>query len=146
MKTYSAKAEEVQRQWFVVDASQESLGRLATQIANVLRGKHKPIYTPHCDTGDHVIVLNAENLVFTGKKMEQKIYDRYSGYTGGRRERTAQEQMDLDPTEVVRHAVKGMLPKNPLGRQMLSKLKIYAGTEHPHEAQNPQEMVLDIRG
>ena len=138
MKTYSAKSSDVERKWFVVDAASAPLGRIATQVAIRLRGKHKPIYTPHIDTGDHVIVINSDQLRLTGLKMDQKIYDRYSGYTGGRYERTAREQLELDSTEMVLSAVRGMLPKNKLGRQMITKLKIYAGSEHPHAAQNPE--------
>ena len=138
MKTYSAKSSDVQRKWFVVDAASAPLGRMATQVATLLRGKHKPMYTPHVDTGDHVIVINADQLQLTGQKMDQKVYDRYSGYTGGRYERTAREQLELDSTEMVLSAVRGMLPKTKLGRQMLTKLKVYAGSEHPHAAQNPE--------
>ena len=138
MKTYSAKSSDVERKWFVVDAASAPLGRIATQVAIRLRGKHKPIYTPHVDTGDHIIVINSDQLRLTGLKMDQKIYDRYSGYTGGRYERTAREQLELDSTEMVLSAVRGMLPKNKLGRQMITKLKVYAGSEHPHAAQNPE--------
>ena len=138
MKTYSAKLSDVERKWFVVDAASAPLGRIATQVAIRLRGKHKPIYTPHVDTGDHIIVINSDQLRLTGLKMDQKIYDRYSGYTGGRYERTAREQLELDSTEMVLSAVRGMLPKNKLGRQMITKLKVYAGSEHPHAAQNPE--------
>lgn len=138
MKTYSAKSSDVQRKWYVVDAASAPLGRMATHVATLLRGKHKPIYTPHVDTGDHVIVINADQLQLTGLKMDQKIYDRYSGYTGGRYERTAREQLELDSTEMVLSAVRGMLPKTKLGRQMITKLKVYAGSEHPHAAQNPE--------
>jgi len=140
LKTYSAKPAEIERQWYVADASTQPLGRLASRVAIVLRGKHKPMYTPHMDTGDHVVIVNAEKLVLSGLKMQQKIYQRYSGYTGGRSERTAEEQLKLDPTEMVRQAVRGMLPKTRLGRQMIQKLKIYTGSEHPHEAQKPQEL------
>ena len=138
MKTYSAKSSDVERKWFVVDAASAPLGRMSTRVATLLRGKHKPIYTPHIDTGDHVIVINADQLKLTGLKMDQKIYDRYSGYTGGRYERTAREQLELDSTEMVLSAVRGMLPKTKLGRQMITKLKVYAGSEHPHAAQNPE--------
>ena len=138
MKTYSAKSSDVQRKWFVVDAASAPLGRMATQVATLLRGKHKPMYTPHVDTGDHVIVINADQLQLTGQKMDQKVYDRYSGYTGGRYERTAREQLEIDSTEMVLSAVRGMLPKTKLGRQMITKLKVYAGGEHPHSAQNPE--------
>jgi large subunit ribosomal protein L13 len=138
VKTYSAKSSDVQRKWFVVDAASAPLGRMATQVATLLRGKHKPMYTPHVDTGDHVIVINADQLQLTGQKMDQKVYDRYTGYTGGRYERTAREQLELDSTEMVRSAVRGMLPKTKLGRQMITKLKVYTGSEHPHAAQNPE--------
>ncbi len=144
MKTFSAKAEEQDRKWYVVDASAAPLGRLATRIATVLRGKHKPTYTRHVDTGDHVIVVNADNLVLTGKKMDDKIYDRYSGFHGGRKVRTAREQLNIDSTEMVLSAVKGMLPKTRLGRQMLSKLKVYPGAEHPHAAQKPTDLDLGL--
>ena len=142
MKTYSAKPQDIDAKWFVIDASVAPLGRLATRVATVIRGKHKPIFTPHMDTGDFVIVINAENLVFTGQKMEQKIYDRYSGYQSGRRERTAAEQLEIDPTVMVSHAVKGMLPKGRLGRSLLKKLKVYSGAEHPHKAQQPEPLSL----
>jgi len=138
VKTYSAKSSDVQRKWFVIDAASAPLGRMATQVATLLRGKHKPMYTPHVDTGDHVIVINADQLQLTGLKMDQKVYDRYTGYTGGRYERTAREQLELDSTEMVRSAVRGMLPKTKLGRQMITKLKVYTGSEHPHSAQNPE--------
>ena len=144
MKTYSAKSGDVQRKWFVVDAASAPLGRMATQVATLLRGKHKPMYTPHIDTGDHVIVINADQLKLTGLKMDQKIYDRYSGYTGGRYVRTAREQMEIDSTEMVRSAVRGMLPKNKLGRQMITKLKVYTGSDHPHTAQSPEAFELNV--
>jgi large subunit ribosomal protein L13 len=140
LKTYSAKPGEIDHRWYVADASTEPLGRLATRVATVLRGKHKPMFTPHMDTGDFVIVVNAEKLVLTGQKMDKKIYQRYSGYTGGRSERTAAEQLAIDPTEMVRRAVWGMLPKGRLGRQLIHKLKIYSGSEHPHKAQKPEEL------
>jgi large subunit ribosomal protein L13 len=138
MKTYSAKPGEITREWYLVDAEGKTLGRLATQIADTLRGKRKPQYTPHIDTGDFVIVVNAEKIQVTGNKLDQKRYYRHSGYPGGLRSRTLREQLDRRPTEVLRVAVKGMLPKNRLARQQLTKLKIYAGPEHPHEAQNPR--------
>ena len=137
MKTYSAKPGEVTREWYLVDAEGKTLGRLATQIADTLRGKQKPQYTPHVDTGDFVIVVNAEKIQVTGNKLDQKRYYRHSGYPGGLRSRTLREQLERRPTEVLRVAVKGMLPKNRLARQQLTKLKIYAGPEHPHEAQAP---------
>ncbi|HEY2209035.1 MAG TPA: 50S ribosomal protein L13 [Gaiellaceae bacterium] len=138
MKTYSAKPGEVTREWYLVDAEGKTLGRLATQIADTLRGKRKPQFTPHVDTGDFVIVVNAEKIAVTGNKLDQKRYYRHSGYPGGLRSRTLREQLNRRPTEVLRVAVKGMLPKNRLARQQITKLKIYAGPEHPHEAQNPR--------
>jgi large subunit ribosomal protein L13 len=143
MKTYSAKPGEITREWYLVDAEGKTLGRLATQIADTLRGKRKPQYTPHVDTGDFVIVVNAEKIQVTGNKLDQKRYYRHSGYPGGLRSRTLREQLDRRPTEVLRVAVKGMLPKNRLARQQLTKLKIYAGPEHPHEAQNPRPLESD---
>ncbi len=143
MKTYSAKPGEVTREWYLVDAEGKTLGRLATQIADTLRGKQKPQYTPHVDTGDFVIVVNAEKVAVTGNKLDQKRYYRHSGYPGGLRSRTLREQLERRPTEVVRTAVKGMLPKNRLARQQLTKLKVYAGPEHPHAAQNPKPLTLE---
>jgi large subunit ribosomal protein L13 len=143
MKTYSAKPGEITREWYLVDAEGKTLGRLATQIADTLRGKRKPQYTPHVDTGDFVIVVNAERIQVTGNKLDQKRYYRHSGYPGGLRSRTLREQLDRRPTEVLRVAVKGMLPKNRLARQQITKLKIYAGPEHPHEAQNPKPLESD---
>jgi large subunit ribosomal protein L13 len=140
MKTYNAKPGEVDRRWYVVDAEGKILGRLATQIAEALRGKGKPQYTPHVDTGDFVVVINAEKVAVTGKKMEQKMYHRHSGYPGGLRSRPLRDELDRRPTEVIRHAVKGMLPRNRLGRAQIRKLKIYAGPEHPHVAQAPEEL------
>jgi len=140
MKTYSAKPGEVTREWYLVDAEGKTLGRLATQIADTLRGKRKPQFTPHVDTGDFVIVVNAEKIQVTGNKLDQKRYYRHSGYPGGIRSRTLREQLDRRPTEVLRVAVKGMLPKNRLARQQITKLNIYAGPEHPHEAQNPKPL------
>ena len=137
MKTYSAKPREIEQSWYLVDAEGETLGRLATEIADVLRGKRKPAYTPHVDTGDFVVVVNAEKIHVTGKKLDEKMYYRHSGYPGGLRQRSLREQLDRQPTEVLRKAVKGMLPRNKLGRAQLTKLKIYAGPEHPHEAQAP---------
>jgi len=138
MKTWNAKPHEVERRWYVVDAEGETLGRLATRVADTLRGKRKPGYTPHVDTGDFVIVVNAEKIAVTGKKLEQKRYYRHSGYPGGLRTRTLSEQLDRRPTEVIRVAVKGMLPRNRLSRAQLNKLKVYAGPDHPHEAQQPK--------
>jgi large subunit ribosomal protein L13 len=143
MKTYSAKPGEITREWYLVDAEGKTLGRLATQIADTLRGKRKPQFTPHVDTGDFVIVVNAEKIQVTGNKLDQKRYYRHSGYPGGLRSRTLREQLERRPTEVLRVAVKGMLPKNRLARQQITKLKIYAGPEHPHEAQNPKPLESD---
>jgi large subunit ribosomal protein L13 len=143
LKTYTAKPGEVTRNWYVVDADGLTLGRLATVIADTLRGKRKPQYTPHVDTGDFVVVVNAEKIAVTGKKLDQKIYYRHSGYPGGLKERTLREQLDRRPTEVIRKAVKGMLPKNRLAAQQLNKLKIYAGPEHPHGPQDPVPLNLE---
>ena len=140
MKTWNAKPHELERRWYVVDADGQTLGRLATRIADALRGKRKPEYTPHVDTGDFVVVVNAEKVAVTGKKLEQKLYYRHSGYPGGLRVRTLSEQLERRPTEVLRKAVKGMLPRNRLASQQISKLKIYAGPEHPHEAQKPEPL------
>ena len=140
MKTYNAKPGEIERLWYVVDADGQTLGRLATQIADMLRGKGKPQYTPHVDTGDFIVVVNAEKISVTGNKLDQKRYYRHSGYPGGLRSRTLREQLDRRPEEVLRTAVKGMLPKNRLARQQINKLKIYAGPEHPHSPQNPQPL------
>jgi large subunit ribosomal protein L13 len=145
MKTWNAKPGEVERRWYLVDADGKTLGRLATRIADALRGKDKPQYTPHVDTGDFVVVVNAEKIAVTGKKLDDKVYYRHSGYPGGIRSRTLREELDRRPTEVIRKAVKGMLPRNRLGRAQLTKLKVYAGPEHPHEAQNPQELKLEKR-
>jgi len=142
MKTYVATPENRQRDWYVVDAEGKTLGRLATQLADVLRGKRKPQYTPHCDTGDFVVVINAEKIAVTGRKLAQKTYYRHSGYPGGIRSRTLQEMLDRRPEEVIRKAVKGMLPRNKLGRAQLLKLKVFAGPDHPHAAQEPK--VLEI--
>jgi large subunit ribosomal protein L13 len=142
MKTVSAKKEEVQHDWYLVDATDKILGRLATQIANVLRGKNKPIFTPHVDTGDFIIVTNAEKVKLTGKKLENKRYYRHSGYPGGFRVRTAQEVLKKKPEDLIMLAVKGMLPKNRLGSKLLTKLKVYAGKAHPHEAQQPKVLEL----
>ena len=135
MRTYSVKGPEIKREWQVIDASGKTLGRLASQIATILRGKHKPIYTPWLDTGDYVIVVNASKVRVTGKKAEQKVYYRHSGYPGGLKSITLGQLMQKDPCQVIEHAVKGMLPKGPLGRAMLRKLKVYPGPEHPHQAQ-----------
>jgi large subunit ribosomal protein L13 len=143
MKTWNAKPGAVERHWYVVDAEGQTLGRLATQIADTLRGKRKPEYTPHVDTGDFVVVVNAEKIAVTGQKLDQKMYHRHSGYPGGLRSRTLREQLERRPTEVIRKAVKGMLPRNRLARAQLGKLKVYAGPEHPHQAQSPQP--LEVR-
>ncbi|MDE2835090.1 MAG: 50S ribosomal protein L13 [Bacteroidota bacterium] len=139
-KTRSVKAAQIERAWFVIDADQAVVGRLASQIAAILRGKHRPYFTPHVDTGDYVIVVNAEKVRFTGNKEEDKLYYRYSGYPGGLKSRRASEMRQRRPEHIVRHAVRGMLPKGRLGRSMLSKLKVYAGTEHPHLAQQPKPL------
>ena len=142
MKTYVANAATRDRNWVVVDADGQTLGRLATQIAIALRGKDKPDYTPHVDTGDFVVVVNAEKVVVTGNKRSEKRYYRHSGYPGGLRSRTFAEMIDRQPEEVIRKAVKGMLPKNRLARKQLTKLKVYAGPDHPHQAQKPQPMEI----
>jgi large subunit ribosomal protein L13 len=138
MKTYSAKKGEISREWYLVDAEGQTLGRLATQIAERLRGKGKPQYTPHVDTGDFVVVVNADKIAVTGNKLDAKLYHRHSGYPGGLKSRPLREQLERQPTEVLRKAVKGMLPRNRLARQQITKLKIYAGPDHPHEAQAPK--------
>ena len=140
MKTYNAIPENVEKKWFVVDAQGRVLGRLASFVAARLRGKHKPIYTPHVDTGDHVVVVNAAKVVLTGNKWDDKMYHRHSGYLGGLKSRSAKDLLQRRPTDLVLHAVRGMLPKNKLGRKMLKKLKVYAGSEHPHEAQKPESL------
>ena len=137
MKTYQAKKEDLDHQWYLVNAEGKVLGRLATELAKILRGKNKPSFTPHVDTGDFVIVVNAEKVVLTGKKMKDKIYYHHTGYPGGLKEINAEKLLAKKPTEILRIAVKGMLPKNSLSRQVLRKLKIYAGPSHPHEAQKP---------
>ena len=138
MKTTMAKANEVDRKWYVIDAEDKVLGRLATEVANILRGKNKPIYTPHVDTGDFVIVINAEKVKLTGNKWEDKIHASHTGYPGGRREVAYKEIREKHPERVIEYAVKGMLPKSRLGRSMFGKLKVYAGPDHPHEAQKPE--------
>lgn len=142
MKTYSAKPQDVRRDWYVVDASGKTLGRLATEVARRLRGKHKPEYTPHVDTGDYIVVVNAKDVAVTGNKRADKMYYRHTGYIGNLKSANFEKMVEKAPEEVIRLAVKGMLPKNPLGRQMIRKLKIFAGPEHKHEAQQPQP--LDI--
>ena len=144
MKSYMANAQSVERKWYVVDAEGQTLGRLASEIAKVLRGKNKPTYTPHVDTGEYVIVVNAEKINVTGKKLDQKIYYHHSDYVGGMKETTLKDMLDKKPCEVVRLAVKGMLPKGTLGRHMLDKLHVYAGPEHNNQAQKPE--VLEIKG
>lgn len=138
MRTYSAKPGEVDRHWFVVDAAEMELGRLATRVATVLRGKHKPTFTPHVDTGDFVVVINASQVKLTGRKLDQKKYHRYSGYPGGLRSIGARTVRDVDPERMIMQAVRGMLPKNRLSRSVIRKLKVYGGEEHPHAAQKPQ--------
>ncbi len=140
MKTFSAKAGEVNRDWYVVDAADKTLGRLASEIAHRLRGKHKPEYTPHVDTGDYIVVINAEKVRVTGKKASDKVYHHHTGYPGGLKSITFEKLIDKAPERVIQGAVKGMLPRNPLGRAMFKKLKVYAGAEHPHAAQQPQEL------
>lgn len=142
MKTYTPKADDIQRQWWIVDAEGRTLGRLATEIARVLRGKHKPMYTPHLDTGDHVIVVNAEKVTLTGRKADQKSYFRHSGWMGGEKEIPFRRMIETHPERVIELAVKGMLPKNKLGRQMKKKLRVYAGPDHPHESQQPETLEL----
>jgi large subunit ribosomal protein L13 len=143
MKTYNAKPGEVERRWYVVDADGEILGRLATRIAETLRGKGKPQYTPHIDTGDFVVVVNCEKIAVTGNKLDEKMYHRHSGYPGGLRSRTLREELERRPTEVLRKAVKGMLPRNRLARAQINKLKIYAGPDHPHAAQAPEPLKVN---
>ena len=142
MKTFMPKAADITRKWYVVDAEGLALGRVASQVANILRGKNKPIYTPNVDTGDFVIVINAQKVVLTGKKLDQKIYYKHSGYVGGLKETKYRKLLAEKPEEALRHAVVGMLPKGPLGRQMAKKLKIYAGAEHEHAAQKPEVLSL----
>mgnify|MGYP005852626985 CR=1 FL=1 len=142
IRTYSPKPDDIQREWFVVDAKDQTLGRLATQVATLLRGKHKPIYAPHADVGDFVIVINADKIRVTGNKLDQKIYYRHSGYPGGIKSRTLRELLNRYPDRVIRLAVRGMLPKNRLGRATIKKLKIYAGDKHPHQAQQPKAYEL----
>ena len=143
MRTYNAKPGEIERRWYVVDADGQILGRLATQVAETLRGKGKPQYTPHVDTGDFVVVVNAEKIAVTGNKLEEKMYHRHSGYPGGLRTRTLDDMLERRPEEVIRLAVKGMLPRSRLARQQLRKLKVYAGPDHPHEAQKPKPIEED---
>ena len=141
--TFIAKTAEIDRKWYVVDATDHTLGRLASEVASVLKGKNKPTYTPHLDTGDYVIIINAEKIKVTGKKLDQKLYRKHSEYTGGFKEITLRQMLDKKPEDVLLHAVKGMLPKNTLGKDMLKKLFVYTGSEHKHEAQKPE--VLEIK-
>ena len=143
MKSYMASPSTIERKWYVVDAAGHTLGRLASEVASVLRGKNKPIYTPHIDTGDYVIIINADKVKVTGKKLDQKIYYNHSAYVGGMKETTLKDMLIKKPEYVINHAVKGMLPKGPLGRQMFKKLHVYVGAEHSHEAQKPE--VLEIK-
>jgi large subunit ribosomal protein L13 len=142
MKTFSTTPNDIEREWFVIDAEGMVLGRLATQVASILRGKEKPYFVPYLDTGDHVIIVNADQIRVTGNKMEQKVYTRYTGWPGGLRTATLKDRMEKEPDKVVRGAIKGMLPRGPLGRQMLTKLHVYAGSDHPHEAQQPKPRKL----
>jgi len=141
--TYTVKAGEIERKWYVVDAEGQTLGRISSEIARVLTGKHKPIYTPHLDTGDYVIVINAEKIQVTGKKLDQKLYRRHTGHPGGLKETNLKTMLVKKPEEVIKHSVKGMLPKKALGAKMLKKLKVYKGTEHGHEAQKPEVLVFN---
>lgn len=142
MKTYSAKPESVKRDWYVVDASGKTLGRLATEVASRLRGKHKPEFTPHVDTGDYIVVINADKVTVTGKKASDKIYYSHTGYPGGLKQANFATLQAEKPEMIIEKAIKGMLPRNPLGRAMFRKLKVYAGTEHPHTAQQPQQLEI----
>ena len=142
MKSYMASPATIERKWYVVDATGYTLGRLASEVAKVLRGKNKPIFTPHIDTGDFVIIVNADKIKVTGKKMDQKMYYRHSDYVGGFKSSTLREMMDKKPEDVLKLAVKGMLPKGPFGRQMIKKLNVYAGPEHPHAAQKPEVLTF----
>ena len=142
MKSFMASPATIERKWYVIDAQGQTLGRLSSEIAKILRGKNKPTFTPHIDTGDNVIVVNAEKIKVTGKKMDQKIYYKHSDYPGGMRETTLKEMLDKKPTDVITLAVKGMLPKGPLGRTMIEKLHVYAGAEHPHAAQKPEALEI----
>ena len=142
MKSFIAKPHEVEHKWYVVDAEGKTLGRLASEIASVLRGKHKPIYTPHVDTGDYVIIVNAEKVEVTGKKRQQKMYRHHTGFPGGLKEYTFEKMLERKPEDILKRAVKGMLPKGPLGRQMASKLKVYCGPNHQHEAQQPETLEI----
>ena len=142
MQTYMANPDKIERKWYVVDAADMTLGRLASEVAKILRGKNKPVFTPHVDTGDYVIVVNAAKVAVTGKKLDQKVYYRHSDYVGGLKETTLREMLEKKPEQVVEHAVKGMLPKGPLGRKMYSKLFVYAGPDHNHQAQKPETVTF----
>ena len=142
MKTFSANADNIKRDWFVVDATNKTLGRLSTEIARRLRGKHKPEYTPHCDTGDYIVVVNAQKVHVTGAKLDDKMYHRFTGYIGNLKTTSLKDLLATHPERVIEIAVKGMLPKNPLGREMYRKLKVYGGAEHPHTAQQPQALEI----
>ena len=142
MKTFVAKEHEIEKNWHLIDASDKVLGRLATEIATILRGKKKPIFTPHMDAGDYVVVVNAEKVVLTGNKLEKKTYYRHSGYVGGLKETTAKEMLEKKPENLIKFAVKGMLPKTSLGRRQLTKLKVYTGPDHPHQAQKPEKLEI----
>lgn len=146
MRTFSAKAETAQHEWYVVDAAGKHLGRLATEVATYLRGKHKPEYTPHVDTGDYIVVINAEKIAVSGNKVEGKIYQHHTQFVGGLKETSFKDMVARNPAKVLELAVKGMLPKNPLGREMFRKLKVYAGAEHPHHAQQPQVLTKRVGG
>ncbi len=139
-KTYSAKKGDITRQWHIIDAEDFVLGRMASKVAHILKGKHKPIYTPSIDTGDHVVIINAEKVKLTGRKLEKKVYWRHSGYIGGIKSKTAADIMEKHPEKIIRHAIAGMLPKNTIGRKMIKKLRIYVGPDHPHKAQQPQPL------
>ena len=143
--TFMAKAQDIKRKWYLVDAEGQTVGRLAAEVAKILRGKNKPIFTPHVDTGDYVIIINAEKVKFTGKKLQKKVYIRHSGYMGGRKEISAQDMLQKFPERILEHAIKGMLPKNKLGADIYRKLHVYTGDKHPHEAQQPELIKFDIR-
>lgn len=143
MKTVTPKIQDIERKWYIVDARNQVLGRLATEVARILKGKHKPIYTPHLDVGDHVIIINAEKVRVTGRKAQQKIYKRYSGYPGGLKEIVYEDMLAKHPERILEHAIKGMLPKNRLGRKMFKKLRVYVGEQHPHIAQKPEKLELN---
>ncbi len=145
MKSFMANPSNIERKWFVVDATDKTLGRLAAEVAKVLRGKHKPTFTPHMDTGDNVIIINADKVKLTGKKLTQKVYFRHSGYLGGDKYTLAKDMLEKNPTRMVEFAVRGMIPKNRLGKQIFKKLHVYAGAEHPHAAQMPEALEINVR-